>query len=136
MALDPNINTREFLKFCETDSGFHAVRVCIEDAIEGALTPKGLSTELKNTVLNVSTTAIPLPATALTARNFIAIRNLDLTETLYIGNSDVVANDSVGNTAGWQVGPNETYNVDITDAIIIYGVVASGTIKVQIQELA
>ena len=136
MALNDNQNKREFDKFGLTSSNLTAVRVLLEDAITGALQPKGLSTELKNTVLNISTTAAPIPSTALTDRNFIAIRNLSSTETLYIGNSDVVADESVGSTAGWQVGPNETYNVDITNDIILYGRTASGTIKIQVQELA
>lgn len=98
--------------------------------------PVGLSVDHKNTVMDVSTTAVAMPMTPLTGRNSLAIRNLSLTETLYIGKSDVTADTVNGNTSGWQVGPNETYNVDITSEIIIYGRTSSGSIKVQTRELA
>jgi hypothetical protein len=126
----------------EGDPTEYCIRVCqdgevtITGTIGGSVQLQGFSTTWKNTTLNVSTTALPLPSTALTGRNAIAIRNLDPSVTLYIGNFDVVANDAIGTTAGWQIGPNETYNLGITDSVVLYGVVASGTIRISVKELA
>lgn len=125
------------------DSTEYCIRVCQDGAVEitgsisGAVQISGLSVAGKNTTLEVSTTAIPLPAIPLVDRNALSVRNLDSSNTLYIGFSTAVTADSVvGVTSGWQVGPNETYNVDIQDDIVIYGIVISGTIKIQVQEFA
>jgi len=113
----------------------YALRVTGEN-FSGSFTPSGLSIDQKNTVMDVTNVATAMPLVALTDRNSISIRNLDLVKTLYIGKANVTADTINGNTSGWQVGPNETYNVDLTDAIIIYGVVEAGSIKVQVRELA
>ena len=134
MPIPENIRDREYAKFVECD-GNTAVRIAGCN-LSGTFTPRGLSVDHKNTMMEVSTIATPLPSVPLVERNSLSIRNLSATEILYIGKSDVVADENIGTTAGWQIGPNETYNVDITDSIIIYGRVASGTIKVQVKELA
>jgi hypothetical protein len=116
-----------------------AIRVCNDEGglpVTGEFSLSGLNIDQRNTMLEVTTIATPLPATPLGNRNSIAIRNLSKSEILYIGKSDVEANDDLGTTAGWQVGPDETYNVDITEQIILYGIVETGTIKVQVRELA
>lgn len=99
-------------------------------------TPSGLKIAFRNTTTTLSTTALPLPATALTKRNSIIIYNLSTTEILYIGNSDVTADVVDGITSGWQVAPQSYFSTDITPAITLYGVYATGTHKVQILELA
>jgi hypothetical protein len=119
----------------DTFKSRYAIRVTGQN-FSGNFTLSGLSLDQENTVMDIGTTAVPLPASPLVSRNSLAIRNLSLTETLYIGKADVTADTVNGSTSGWQVGPNETYNVDIRDTILVYGVVASGTIKVQIRELA
>lgn len=106
------------------------------DDIQGTLTTSGLSTALSITTLNVSTTALKLPATPLVNRNNIMIHNLSTTETLYIGNSNVTADRALGTTAGFEIGPDSFISIDITDDIEIYGRVASGTIKVKVMEFA
>jgi hypothetical protein len=99
--------------------------------------PSGLQTAGRITTMNVSASAIALPTTALTDRNALSIRNLDSTTTLYVGfHTGVTATDTVGTDSGWQVGPDENIQFDITDDIVIYGIVASGTIKVQVMELS
>jgi hypothetical protein len=85
----------------------------------------------------VGDTEIALPVSPLSDRNAISIANLSTTDTLYIGNTGVVADRSIGITAGWEIGPQETYNTDIKDTIIIYGLAATGkTIRVKIQEIS
>jgi hypothetical protein len=98
--------------------------------------PSGLKTAFRNTTMDVSTTALPLPSMSLTARNSIVIFNVSSTQTLYIGNSDVTADVINGITSGWQVAPQSYFSTDITPAITLYGVFASGTHKVQVLELA
>lgn len=132
MSVPKHINSKYSAIIFEDTDGFIKART----SATGTFVFSGLSTDQKNTTLLVSTIAIPLPAVALTGRNSIAIRNLDSSEILYIGKSDVQASDNIGTTSGWQIGPNETYNVDITDSIVLYGIVSSGSIKIQVRELA
>lgn len=99
-------------------------------------TPSGLKKAFRNTTASLSTTALPLPAVSLLERNSIIIYNLSSTEILYIGNSDVTADVVDGITSGWQVAPLSYFSTDITPAITLYGVYATGTHKVQILELA
>jgi hypothetical protein len=73
MALDPNINTREFDKF-EDVSGLTHVRVT--GTTSGTFTPSGLKVagRISEVALN-AVTWTALPATALTARNAIRVQN-------------------------------------------------------------
>lgn len=125
------------------DPAEYCLRVCqdgtvtITGAVTGSFQPSGLSTAGRNTTLDVTTVAIPLPLSALTGRNALSVRNLDVSTILYVGFDTSLTADSInGTTSGWQVGPNETFNVDIQDDIVLYGIVSSGTIKIQVQELA
>lgn len=107
-------------------------------AITGEFTQTGLKTQGKVTTMTVSHTPTPLPATPLTKRNSLAVTNLSSSDILYIGfSSSVTADATIGTNAGWEVGPNEGFNLDIQDDIIIYGITQSGiTIKIKIMELA
>jgi len=103
----------------------------------GTFTTSGLKTGFLITTMDVADVAIKLPSTPLTNRNAILITNLDEADTLYIGGPSVVASRANGSTAGWEVSANETFNLDITDAIELYGRVESGkTIKIKIFEVA
>jgi hypothetical protein len=98
----------------------------IED-VTGTFTPSGLKTAGKITTVQITDTATALPSTPLTARNAIAISNLSTSQTLYIGFSNsVTADRSIGTNAGWEIGPLEGFNLDITDSVVIYGITASG----------
>lgn len=100
-------------------------------------TPSGLRNGLRITTMDVGDTEAALPVSPLSDRNAISIANLSTTDTLYIGNTGVVADRSIGIAAGWEIGPQETYNTDIKDTIIIYGIAATGkTIRVKIQEIS
>jgi hypothetical protein len=110
-------------------------RVKIYEGVVEA-TPSGLKTDFEVTTLSVSTTVLALPATPLLKRNSIIIYNLSTTEILYMGKSSVTADVVDGITSGWQIAPNSYFSTDITDAIILYGVFATGTHKVQVLELA
>jgi hypothetical protein len=88
--------------------------------------------------MQVTDTATLLPAAALADRNAISIVNLSGADTLYIGEAATVTADrALGVTAGWEVGPGESFNVDITDDIAIYGVAEAGkTITIKVLEIS
>ncbi len=139
MTLPRQRADREYEKFILDSNNKTAVNTVAEvtNSITGEFSVSGLKVGGKITTILVSTTALALPATALADRNAIAIRNLSDTDILYIGfDTLITANDVLGTTAGWQVGPQENLQFDITDAVVIYGIAASGSIKVQIMELA
>lgn len=105
--------------------------------VEPLFTSPGLTQSIKTTTMNVTDVATALPAAPLLNRNAIAIVNLHATETLYIGNATVTADRAIGNTAGWEVPPQEGFNLDVTDTIVLYGIAEAGeTILVKIMEIA
>lgn len=108
----------------------------IAGAITGSVTPAGLRIAGRNTCMNVLNTATLLPAVALANRNAMAITNLS-SEVLYIGfDTSVTANQAIGNNAGWEIGPNEGFNIDITNNIPLYGIVPIGPALIKIMELS
>lgn len=109
----------------------------IDGAVEGSFSPSGLRTAFKITTMNVTDTASAMPASPLTDRNALVIHNLDTLETLYLGNSGVTADRTLGTDAGYEIQPGSFFNFDITDDIIIYGIAESGkTIKIKVLEIA
>lgn len=87
------------------------------------------------TVVTVTDTAQALPATPLVNRNSILIQNKDTTTTIYILN-DAAVSDS-GANEGWEVEPQSTFSVDITEDIALYAIAPSGqSAVVKILELA
>jgi hypothetical protein len=106
-------------------------------SLGGKVTSSGLSIDYTITTMTVTDVAAALPATNLTLRNAVAITNLDVAETLYIGKATVTANRAAGTTAGWEVGPGETFQVDITDSLSLYGRAEAGkSILIKILEVA
>ena len=103
----------------------------------GTFVFSGLSTSWINTTLSIGTVATALPTSPLSNRNFVAVQNFDDLKTVYIGLSNVTAGRNIGSTTdGWEIGPNETLNLDITDNITVYAIVSSGTATVKVMELA
>ena len=101
------------------------------------VTFSGLALAMKVTTMHVTDIANQIPATPLAKRNAIAITNLDSVNTIYLGPSTVTTGRTLGTTCGWEVGPNETFNVDITDGIEIYAIADSGvTVLTKVLELA
>ena len=89
------------------------------------VTVLSLDDSIANTMCNVTTAATPLPTTALKGRKVVTIENIG-NVTLYIGGSTVTANEAM--TGGLQLkNDGDTFTVDATDDIIIYGIIASGT---------
>lgn len=107
-------------------------------SVSGTLTPSGLKTDFRITTEDVTSVAASLPSGGnLTARNALAVTNLSTTDTIYIGKPSVTADRVNGVTSGWEVGPGETFQLDITDAITLYAITETGaTVKVKIFEVA
>lgn len=105
--------------------------------LEGQFSPTGLKVAIKTTTADITDTATTLPLISLTGRNSMVIHNKSVSETLYIGNSDVTADSVLGTTSGHEVLPGETFAIDITDQIVLYGIAPTGkTIRVKITEVA
>jgi len=101
---------------------------------QGTNTTEGLSSAVKTTVISVTTSATPIPAASLTQRNSMGIHNKSGV-TLYLGSSSVTADDAAS-TGGWELPAGQKFFFDITDSIIIFGIVAAGSASVKIMELA
>jgi len=131
-----SIKDLEVNKFLGDDNDDVAVRTVVSSG-NLEFTFSGLSEAIKITTLDVTDTATALPATPLNNRNSISIRNLDNTETLYIGDINLTADAVNGTTSGWEVPPQESLNFDIANDVTVYGRAETGkSIKVKILEMA
>ena len=103
--------------------------------IEGEFRQSGLNEDMQVTVVTVTDTAQALPAAALVNRNSILIQNKDTTTTIYILNDAAVATS--GANEGWEVDPQSTFSVDITEDIALYAIAPAGqSAVVKVLELA
>ena len=135
--LPTTLQDRTFHHYYLDENDKVVARVSITGDVNGSFSPTGLSVDFRITTMDVSSVAIPLPAVSLAARNAVSITNLDQAETLYIGKSNVTPDAVNGTTSGWEVGPNESFNIDVTDAITLYGRCQTGvTVKIKIFEVA
>jgi hypothetical protein len=133
------LEDREHDKFTLNKNNDTAVRTVTE--ISGGTidtVPSGLNEGFRVTTMNVTDVAGAIPPTALANRNAISIVNLDEAETIYCGPTlGVTADRSLGTTAGFEVGPNESFNLDVTDVISIFAIAESGkTVKIKVLEIA
>src|SRR3990167_5720364 len=92
-----------------------------------------LDSGIENSVVNVGTSATALPVTVLSGRKSIIIKNLS-SGVVYLGKSDVTA-DTTAATGGFQIAQSATFQADIGENTVLYGVVASGTSDVSILEV-
>lgn len=140
MPISNNLNNLEFDKFGGTTPADTYVRTQgVATIAPGAeVSVVGLKTAQRITTLNVTDVAAPIPSTPLSGRNMISVQNKSEVDTIYIGNSDVIASDdTLGTTAGWEVGPGESLNELIQDDIILYAVAKLGkTILTKVREIA
>jgi hypothetical protein len=133
----PNIRDREWSAFTTDTDGKIAKRVVMPDGIDANVVFSGLQIGFKITTMTIGDTEVAIPATALTDRNSFSLVNLSETDTLYLGNTGVTADRVTGITSGWEVGPNESFNIDITEDIIMYGICESGkTVQIKLFEVA
>jgi hypothetical protein len=80
--------------------------------------------------VTATTAAAALIPTALSDRRGLIIKNWTVGSTLYVGYSIAEANSATG----WPMTYSETLSIDLEAGQTIYGVAASGTIDVRVQE--
>jgi len=91
-----------------------------------------LDNGIKQTVVQVLDSATPLPATALSGRKSLIVKNLDSTYTIYLGASDVTADEA--STGGYPLGYYESFQADLGENTILYGISTSVPPKIVIIE--
>lgn len=134
VPLSPVLGDREFDKFVEEDG---QTKVNVKANFSGTIRPSGLNVGFRITTMEIGDTATAIPTSPFSQRNSLSVVNLSDNDVLYIGNSDVTADRVLGTTSGWEVNPAESFNVDITDSIILYGIAPTGkTITVKVIEIA
>lgn len=130
---DSSQNSLEKYKFIIGADGL----VYVRSRISGTLSFSGLSESIRITTMTVGDTATALPITSLANRNSISITNKSNADTIYLGSASVTADTVVGVTSGWEIPPLESFNVDITDDVIIYAIAETGkSITVKVLEMA
>ena len=103
---------------------------------KGEFKPEGM-TDWRITTLEVTSSQTPLPSIAFTDRRSLTVFNASETDVLYIGSIGVTANRVIGTTAGWEIQPNSSINIDFAADVTIYGIAESSkTILVKIMEIA
>ncbi len=112
--------------------------VAVKETVGSTFTPSGLNTAILITTLDVtSAAALPLPATALTNRNSMVVHNTSTDDTLYVGPTTTTADNVVGTTSGQEVGPGETFAIDIAPGIVLFGrTEAAKTVRVKVTEVS
>lgn len=85
-------------------------------------------TTLRASAVSVGTSATALPATALSGRRLVVVRNAG-SVTVYLGASDVTT------TAGWPLEPGWSLQLALGAELAIYGIVASGSGAVRVLEV-
>jgi len=100
------------------------------DSIAADVGVKALTGAFLSTATSISTSAAPLPATALSNRKSVVIYNNGAT-TMFLGGSAVATSD------GLPVPPGEfSQSFDCDDTMILYGRVDSGTEEARVLELS
>ena len=99
-----------------TTTAYAQSRVSVEPLDDG----------VKQSVVSVTSTATALPSTALAGRKSLIIKNLDAVDIVYIGASDITADEA--STGGFPLIYRETFQGDIGENTILYGRTSSTNI--------
>lgn len=109
----------------------NALDVVIANAISGSFRPSGLNVEGVHYEVEINdSTWTPLPATPLAGRNQINIQNFTGVEIKI--NFDV----GVSGYVGMRIPNNTERFYQVTDSIIVYAKSSSGTVDLDVEELA
>ncbi len=139
MTLPKSLCDREQEKFCEDSEGNVAVRVCGDnpDAINvsGTFTVAAVG-PIKVTGETVTATSAEFPSAAnQTSRAALSVRNIDSTDSVWIVNSTGISKATAGDDI-WEIGPNETLNLDFDDTNKVTLVADAGkSVKIQVLEI-
>lgn len=89
---------------------------------------------IKQAVVTLSNTSGAIPTTALSGRKSMIIKNLDTVDTVYLGASDVTADET--STGGYPLSYYESFQADIGENNTIYGIISgTGSAKVVVKEI-
>jgi hypothetical protein len=86
---------------------------------------------LTSQIISLGITAKKIPPVPLEGRKYITIQNVGGV-FVYLGNSLVTA-DTAG-TGGFQLLPKAVWSEPYSDAVDVYGVIASGSSEIYIEE--
>lgn len=86
---------------------------------------------LTSQIVSLGVTAKKLPPTPLEGRKFINVQNVSGV-FVYIGGTAVTANTA--GTGGFQLLPKATWDNTFTDNCDVYGVIATGSAQVVVEE--
>lgn len=86
---------------------------------------------LTSYIITIGSTRSLLPPTPMEGRKYITIQNVGGV-FVYIGNNAVTANTA--GTGGYQLLPYATWSEPYSDNVAIYGVIATGSSQVYIEE--
>lgn len=106
--------------------------------VTGTFSATGLTIGGRITTIDITDTVTTLPPTSLTDRNSLSVHNTSTSDSVYVGyHSGITADNVLGTTSGWLIGPDENFNIDITEHILLYAICATGkTCRVKINEVA
>lgn len=90
-----------------------------------------LTYKILTTVVSVGTSATALPTTAMAGRNYVLLQNVG-TATIYVGDANVTADTT--STGGTQILPYGFWYGEYDSSVTLYGIVASGTQNMVIEE--
>ncbi len=82
-------------------------------------------------IISLGVTATKLPSNPLKGRKYVSIQNLGGV-FVYIGNALITA-DTAG-TGGFQLLPKATWERTFTNNIDVYGIIATGSTQVLVEE--
>lgn len=134
---------REHDKFVECPTGETSVRVCVANdssdpvQVSGSFgAAAGPTGPFQITVVTVTDVATNPLTTNIPNRVSLSIRNRDLLDTVYFGKNALVTADDTA-TGGWEIGPNEDFNIDLDDSNNFFLITTAGqTALVKILEVA
>lgn len=99
----------------------------INATVSDVISVAPLRDSVVGTAVNVSVGTTAIPSTALTGRKSMSIKNVTST-TAYIGGINV------SSTNGFTLEQSESYDLDVTATVAIYGVSQIGTATLRIME--
>jgi len=96
-----------------------------------AIVSFALTYQIKTQIISVTTSATKLPTTSLVGRAYVSFQNVG-SVTVYVGDLTVTADTA--STGGKQLRPYGIMTRPYDDTVDLYGIVATGTCDVIVEE--
>lgn len=139
-----DISQIDYVRFVCTTYGGSAFEMAVSGFLEATAATSAITGDVhilaptgpfEITVATVTDTAANPVGAALASRVSLSIRNKDPANVVYFGTATVTADDAA--TGGWEIGPNEDFNIDLDDSNVFYLRTTPGdTALVKIIEIA